>query len=419
MEKLIINGGKSLHGKVVISGAKNSSLPAISATILADGKYILKNVPDLMDTRTMLRLMDSLGISSEQIKNDVTVLNTENLKLYAADYELVRTMRASILVLGPLLAKRKKAKVSLPGGCAIGERPVDLHIKALSSMGADIKIEHGYIYAECKKLKGSKIYFDTVTVTGTENIIMAATLADGETVIENAAQEPEVVDLVRFLRSMGADIKGEGSKKIIINGVKRLCPSDFSVMSDRIEAGTFLGCVAATGGNIEIENAPVWALNSVLEKYAESGLNIDVVQGVIKASMDKRPRSCDATTQPYPGFPTDMQAQFMSLMSISSGTSVISENIFENRFMHASELKRMGADITIKDRVAIIKGVDKLSGAHVMASDLRASASLVIAALSAQGESHIHRIYHLDRGYEKFDEKLLKLGAEILRVKDI
>lgn len=419
MEKLIINGGKSLHGKVVISGAKNSSLPAISATILADGKYILKNVPDLMDTRTMLRLMDSLGISSEQIKNDVTVLNTENLKLYAADYELVRTMRASILVLGPLLAKRKKAKVSLPGGCAIGERPVDLHIKALSSMGADIKIEHGYIYAECQKLKGSKIYFDTVTVTGTENIIMAATLADGETVIENAAQEPEVVDLVRFLRSMGADIKGEGSKKIIINGVKRLCPSDFSVMSDRIEAGTFLGCVAATGGNIEIENAPVWALNSVLEKYAESGLNIDVVQGVIKASMDKRPRSCDATTQPYPGFPTDMQAQFMSLMSISSGTSVISENIFENRFMHASELKRMGADITIKDRVAIIKGVDKLSGAHVMASDLRASASLVIAALSAQGESHIHRIYHLDRGYEKFDEKLLKLGAEILRVKDI
>lgn len=419
MEKLIINGGKSLHGKVVISGAKNSSLPVISATILADGKYILKNVPDLMDTRTMLRLMDSLGVSSEQIKNDVTVLNTENLELYTADYELVRTMRASILVLGPLLAKRKKAKVSLPGGCAIGERPVDLHIKALSSMGADIKIEHGYIYAECKKLKGSKIYFDTVTVTGTENIIMAATLADGETVIENAAQEPEVVDLVRFLRSMGADIKGEGGKKIIINGVERLCPSDFSVMSDRIEAGTFLGCVAATGGNIEIENAPVWALNSVLEKYAESGLNIDVVQGVIKASMDKRPRSCDVTTQPYPGFPTDMQAQFMSLMSISSGTSVISENIFENRFMHASELKRMGADITIKDRVAIIKGVDKLSGAHVMASDLRASASLVIAALSAQGESHIHRIYHLDRGYEKFDEKLLKLGAEILRVKDI
>ena len=419
MEKLVIKGGKPLHGKVSISGAKNSSLPVISATILADGRYVLKNVPDLMDTRTMLRLMDGLGVSSERIQSDVAILNTENFELYTADYELVRTMRASILVLGPLLSKRKRAKVSLPGGCAIGERPVDLHMKALSSMGADIKIEHGYIHASCERLKGSHIYFDTVTVTGTENVIMAATLAEGRTVIENAAQEPEVVDLVRFLRSMGADIEGEGSKKIVINGVKQLHPADFSVMSDRIEAGTFLGCVAATGGSVEIENAPIWAMTSVLEKYAESGLNIDVEQGIIKASMDKRPRSCDATTQPYPGFPTDMQAQFMSLMAISSGTSVITENIFENRFMHAAELKRMGADITIKDRVAIIKGVKNLSGAHVMASDLRASASLVIAALAARGESQIHRIYHLDRGYERFDKKLSELGAEILRVKDI
>lgn len=419
MEKLVIKGGKTLNGRVKISGAKNSSLPVMSATILADGKYRLQNIPDLMDTRTMLRLLGSLGISSQKIENDVTVINTDDCTLFTADYDLVRTMRASILVLGPLLAKRKKAKVSLPGGCAIGERPVDLHIKALSSMGADIKIEHGYIYAECEKLKGCRVYFDTVTVTGTENVVMAATVAEGETVIENAAQEPEVVDLVRFLRQMGADIRGEGSKKIVVNGVKELKPSDYYVMSDRIEAGTFLGCVASAGGEIQIENAPLWTMDAVIEKYSEAGVRIDISEGILNASMSGKPKSCDVTTQPYPGFPTDMQAQFMSLMSISSGTSVITENIFENRFMHASELKRMGADIAIKDRVAIIKGVDKLTGAHVMASDLRASASLVVAALAAEGESHIHRIYHLDRGYEKFDEKLSFLGADVSRGKDI
>lgn len=418
MEKLVINGGNKLFGEVRISGAKNSALPILSAVLLAEGEYLLKNVPQLRDISTMFKVLDSLGVTAKQIDNDVTVINTENPELFTADYELVRTMRASVLVLGPLLAKRGAAKVSLPGGCAIGERPVDLHIKALAQMGAEIEVEHGYINAQCKKLKGAEIVFDIVTVTGTENIMMAACLADGKTVIKNAAQEPEVVDLARFLKKMGAEIKGEGTKTIEITGVKSLNPANYTVMPDRIEAGTFLAAVAAAGGNITIKDSPVWAMNSVIEKFKEIGLDMDITDNTIVARMEQKPKAVDITTLPYPGFPTDMQAQFMAVMALSEGLSVITENIFENRFMHVAELKRMGADIKLKDRSAIVKGGNKLTGAHVMASDLRASASLVVAALAADGESQVHRIYHLDRGYEKFDEKLKFLGADIKREKE-
>lgn len=418
MEKLVINGGNKLFGEVRISGAKNSALPILSAVLLAEGEYLLRNVPQLRDISTMFKVLDSLGVTAKQIDNDVTVINTENPELFTADYELVRTMRASVLVLGPLLAKRSAAKVSLPGGCAIGERPVDLHIKALAQMGAEIEVEHGYINAQCKKLKGAEIVFDIVTVTGTENIMMAACLADGKTVIKNAAQEPEVVDLARFLKKMGAEIKGEGTKTIEITGVKSLNPANYTVMPDRIEAGTFLAAVAAAGGNITIKDSPVWAMNSVIEKFKEIGLDMDITDNTIVARMEQKPKAVDITTLPYPGFPTDMQAQFMAVMALSEGLSVITENIFENRFMHVAELKRMGADIKLKDRSAIVKGGNKLTGAHVMASDLRASASLVVAALAADGESQVHRIYHLDRGYEKFDEKLKFLGADIKREKE-
>ncbi|MDK2793002.1 MAG: UDP-N-acetylglucosamine 1-carboxyvinyltransferase [Deferribacteres bacterium] len=418
MEKLVINGGNKLFGEVRISGAKNSALPILSAVLLAEGEYLLRNVPQLRDISTMFKVLDSLGVTAKQIDNDVTVINTENPELFTADYELVRTMRASVLVLGPLLAKRGAAKVSLPGGCAIGERPVDLHIKALAQMGAEIEVEHGYINAQCKKLKGAEIVFDIVTVTGTENIMMAACLADGKTVIKNAAQEPEVVDLARFLKKMGAEIKGEGTKTIEITGVKSLNPANYTVMPDRIEAGTFLAAVAAAGGNITIKDSPVWAMNSVIEKFKEIGLDMDITDNTIVARMEQKPKAVDITTLPYPGFPTDMQAQFMAVMALSEGLSVITENIFENRFMHVAELKRMGADIKLKDRSAIVKGGNKLTGAHVMASDLRASASLVVAALAADGESQVHRIYHLDRGYEKFDEKLKFLGADIKREKE-
>jgi len=418
LEKLVINGGNKLFGEVRISGAKNSALPILSAVLLAEGEYLLRNVPQLRDISTMFKVLDSLGVTAKQIDNDVTVINTENPELFTADYELVRTMRASVLVLGPLLAKRGAAKVSLPGGCAIGERPVDLHIKALAQMGAEIEVEHGYINAQCKKLKGAEIVFDIVTVTGTENIMMAACLADGKTVIKNAAQEPEIVDLARFLKKMGAEIKGEGTKTIEITGVKSLNPANYTVMPDRIEAGTFLAAVAAAGGNITIKDSPVWAMNSVIEKFKEIGLDMDITDNTIVARMEQKPKAVDITTLPYPGFPTDMQAQFMAVMALSEGLSVITENIFENRFMHVAELKRMGADIKLKDRSAIVKGGNKLTGAHVMASDLRASASLVVAALAADGESQVHRIYHLDRGYEKFDEKLKFLGADIKREKE-
>ncbi|MEC9491783.1 UDP-N-acetylglucosamine 1-carboxyvinyltransferase [Flexistipes sp.] len=418
MEKLIVKGGNKINGSVKVSGAKNAALPILCATILAEGEYYLSNIPKLRDISTMLGMLDVLGITSRQVQNDVTVLNVENRDFYTAPYELVKLMRAGVLMLGPLLAKRKKARISLPGGCAIGERPVDLHIKALTQMGADVEIKHGYIEAECDGLKGADINFDIVTVTGTENIIMAATLAEGVTVIKNAAREPEVIDLINFLNKMGADIKGAGSSTITVRGVKVLKPCSYSVMTDRIEAGTFLCALAAVGGELTLKNAPVKHMGVMLDKLKEIGLNIDIKEDCIRASANERPSSADVSTQPYPGFPTDMQAQFMACMTVASGISVITENIFENRFMHVAEMKRMGADITLKNRSAVVKGVDKLTGAHVMASDLRASAGLFIAAMLAEGESHIHRVYHLDRGYDGFDRKMAELGISVKRVAD-
>lgn len=419
MDKFVINGGNQLNGTVKISGAKNASLPILTATILTEGEYLIGNVPNLMDVRTMLKLLKGFDISFDFQNNKVKLNNLNNMELYTASYELVKTMRASILVLGPLLARKGRARVSLPGGCAIGERPVDQHIKALTQMGAKIEIEHGYIVAEAKRLRGCEIYFDLVTVTGTENVMMAATLAEGETVLYNAAQEPEVVDLARFLKKMGAQITGEGTNIIRIKGVDQLKAADYTVMSDRIEAGTVVCAVAATGGDVLIEDVPVENLKSVIDKMLEVECKIEIIdEKTLRVVSDGNLGSADVVTQPYPGFPTDMQAQFMAVMSISKGISVITETIFENRFMHVSELKRMGADIRLKDRSAIIKGVKSLSGADIMASDLRASAGLVIAALVAEGTTNIHRIYHLDRGYEDFDKKMNLLGADIKRVKD-
>jgi UDP-N-acetylglucosamine 1-carboxyvinyltransferase len=418
LDKLIIEGGHKLHGSIRVSGAKNAALPILSAVILADGEYKISETPELVDVSTMLKLLSELGISSRRDGNSI-ILNSEyNPDKIEAPYELVKTMRASVLVLGPLTARKGRARVSLPGGCAIGERPVDLHLKALEAMGAEIKVEHGYVEAVCERLKGAEITFDLVTVTGTENIMMAATLADGETVLRNAAQEPEVVDLARFLKKMGADIEGEGTKEIRIKGMKSLTNADYIVMPDRIEAGTFLACVAAAGGSVEVGNVPVQQMRSTLDKLKEAGLDIEKINdSTLRVSRSKPLSATDITTLPYPGFPTDMQAQFMAVMACAEGVSVVTETIFENRFMHVAELKRMGADIMLKDKSAIIKGAKKLSGAPVMASDLRASASLVIAALMAEGETEISRLYHLDRGYEKFVEKLSGIGAKLKRVK--
>ncbi|MCX8084734.1 MAG: UDP-N-acetylglucosamine 1-carboxyvinyltransferase [Calditerrivibrio sp.] len=419
MDKFRVTGGHSLNGRIKISGAKNSSLPILAATILTSGEYVIDNVPHLMDVKTMLKLLKVLGMDYDFSENRVYIKNHDVVDLWTAPYELVKTMRASVLVLGPLVAKKGRAKVSLPGGCAIGERPVDQHIKALVQMGARVDIEHGYIIAEADRLKGTEIYFDLVTVTGTENIMMAATLAEGETILYNAAQEPEVVDLARFLKKMGADITGEGTNVIKIRGVSELSPTDYSVMPDRIEAGTIMCAVAGVGGEVLIEDAPVEAMKATIDKLIETGCQIKIVnKNTLKISSSGVLKSADVVTQPYPGFATDMQAQFMAIMTKAKGLSVITENIFENRFMHVSEMKRMGADIRLKDRSAVIKGVERLTGADIMASDLRASAGLVIAAMMAEGESNIHRIYHLDRGYEDFDKKMNALGAQIVREKD-
>jgi len=419
LDKLVIEGGRELSGTIRISGAKNAALPILSAVILADGEYNISEAPELVDIATMLKLLNEFGISSERTGKSVKINSQYNHEGYIAPYELVKTMRASVLALGPLLARKGRAKVSLPGGCAIGERPVDLHLKALEAMGAKIVVEHGYIYAECPKLKGAIINFDIVTVTGTENIMMAACLADGETVLRNAAQEPEVVDLARFLKKMGARITGEGTSEIRIMGVEKLYSTDYSIMPDRIEAGTFICCVGAAGGSVEITNVPVDVMRTTLDKIAETGLQIDRINSTtIRVTKTKPLVSTDVSTAPYPGFPTDMQAQFMSLMTVGNGFSVVTENIFENRFMHVAELKRMGADIKLKDKSAMIRGVKGLTGAPVMASDLRASASLVIAALMADGKTEISRLYHLDRGYEDFVEKLSGAGASLARVKE-
>jgi len=419
LDKLVIEGGHELNGTIRISGAKNAALPILSAVILADGQFRISEAPELVDISTMLKLLNEFGITSVREGKSVTLNSEFSPEKYIAPYELVKTMRASVLTLGPLLARKKKAKVSLPGGCAIGERPVDLHLKALEAMGAKVNVEHGYIEAECERLKGAEIAFDIVTVTGTENIMMAATLAEGETILRNAAQEPEVVDLARFLKKMGAKIEGEGTKEIRIKGVERLSSADYTVMPDRIEAGTFICCVAGAGGCVELTNVPVDEMRTTLDKLAETGLKIEKINDrTLKVTTGKKIASTDVTTQPYPGFATDMQAQFMVLMCMADGVSVVTETIFENRFMHVAELKRMGADIKLKDKSAIIKGVDKLTGAPVMASDLRASASLVIAGLMADGVTEISRLYHLDRGYEDFVEKLAGVGAVLRREKE-
>ena len=363
-------------------------------------------------------LLDELGLKSKQNKNHVLITNIGGNNI-TASYELVSKMRASILVLAPLLAKRGKAKVSLPGGCAIGERPIEQHIKALRMMGANIDIKHGYIIAECKTLKGAEIFFDVTTVTGTENIIMAAVLAKGKTVINNAAQEPEVIDLCNLLKKMGAHITGEGSRTLEIRGVEELRSTDYNIMNDRIEAGTFLSIIGATRGELTLENAPVNYMKTTIEKLMEAGIAIDIIRGdTIKAKSNGEIKSADITTQPYPGFPTDMQAPFMALMTKANGISVITEGIFENRFMHVAELKRMGADIVLKNQSAIVKGIKGLTGTDVSATDLRAGAGLVVAALLSNGESSIHKVEYIDRGYEDFEKKLKNIGINIYRTKD-
>lgn len=419
MDELVIRGGGPLEGKVRISGAKNAVLPILSATLLADSPSIIKNVPHLNDVTTMMALLGRMGVQltvsdKMEIEIDPTLINE-----YTAAYELVRTMRASILVLGPLLARYGQAEVSLPGGCAIGSRPVNLHIEGLRAMGADISIEGGYVRAKCGRLQGTKLVLETVTVTGTENLLMAATLAKGETVLENAAREPEVVDLANYLIAMGAQIEGAGTDTIRIQGVDRLIGTTYSVVPDRIETGTFLVGAAISGGRILVQDTVPDTLDAVLLKLQEAGCHINTGPDWIELITNgNRPKAVDIRTAPYPAFPTDMQAQFTVLNAVAEGSSAVTETVFENRFMHISELERMGADMRIEGNTVFIKGVKKLTGAPVMATDLRASASLILAALVAEGETRVRRIYHIDRGYERIEEKLHQLGADIRRVTD-
>ncbi len=418
MDKIIIEGGNRLFGEVEISGAKNAVLPIMAATILLDSPVVIKNVPELRDVNTFIKLLDILGAKTSFDNNELYI-DPSSINNVVAPYELVRTMRASILVLGPLAAKFGEAKVSLPGGCAIGARPVNFHISAMRKFGASVEIEEGYINLKAEGLKGCSYYFDTPSVTGTENVLMAAVFADGETVLENAAVEPEVEDLANFLVSCGADIKGAGSDRIVVTGVRALKKLDeYSVIPDRIEAGTFMVAAAVTNGNILLKNCIVKHLESVTNKLRDTGVEVKEESNGVRIIGSDVVKAVDIKTSPYPGFPTDMQAQLMSLMCFSSGLSVISETIFENRFMHANELMRMGADITIQGNTAIVRGKEILKGAELMASDLRASASLILAGLRAAGTTVVHRIYHLDRGYEKFDKKLESLNAIIYREKE-
>lgn len=417
MDKLVIKGGKKLSGEVSVSGSKNASLPIFCATILAPGVHEISNVPFLRDINTTIKVLESLGAVIEGNGNIVRI-DATNVNNVEATYELVKTMRASVLVLGPLLARHGRARVSLPGGCAIGARPIDQHLKGLKALGAEIKLEHGYVEARAKKLKGARINFDMPTVGGTEHLMMTATLAKGETILENAAREPEITDLANMLNRMGAKIEGAGTDTIRITGVKSLSPVNYRVMPDRIEAGTFMCAAAITGGDIRIHNMQLEHLDALVFKLQDAGVEIINKDGVVRVKGSKKVKSVNIKTRPYPGFPTDMQAQFMALMAVAEGASVIAENIFENRFMHVSELLRFGADITVDGRSATVKGVKKLSGAPVMATDLRASASLILAGLAAEGETEVTRIYHLDRGYESIEKKLAGLGADIVRVKE-
>lgn len=415
MDKLRITGGAQLRGEVTISGAKNSALPILCAGLLTADALSLSNVPHLNDTATMLRLLGRMGVRAERAADGMVTLQADRVDNLEAPYDLVKTMRASILVLGPLVARFGEARVSLPGGCTIGQRPVDQHIKGLAALGADISIEHGFVVARAKRLKGASVRTDMVTVTGTENLLMAAVLAEGQTVLENAAREPEVVDLAELLIKMGARIHGHGTDRIVIDGVDSLHGAEHRVISDRIEAGTFLCAVGAAGGDIVLKNTDAGILGATLDKLTEAGLTIETGPDWIRGAMSARPKAVGFRTHEYPGFATDMQAQLMTLNTVADGTSVIVENIFENRYMHVQELRRMGADIDIDGHTAIVRGINRLSGATVMATDLRASASLVIAGLAADGETVVDRIYHLDRGYDRMEVKLRALGANIQR----
>ncbi|EAR61073.1 UDP-N-acetylglucosamine 1-carboxyvinyltransferase [Neptuniibacter caesariensis] len=418
MDKLIITGGEQLNGEVRISGAKNSALPILAATLLASEPVTVCNLPHLHDITTMLELLRRMGVELVIDEKLNVEIDARTITKLVAPYELVKTMRASILVLGPMVAHFGEAEVSLPGGCAIGSRPVDLHIQGLRAMGADVTVEGGYIRAKTDgRLKGARVFFDTVTVTGTENILMAATLAEGQTIIENAAREPEVVDLAECLIAMGADISGHGTDTIVVNGVEKLHGCRFPVVADRIETGTYLAAVAATRGKVKIKNTSPLILDAVLQKLEEAGAHITTGDDWIELDMKgQRPKAVNITTAPYPAFPTDMQAQFSAMNAVSDGVSILKETIFENRFMHMQEMIRMGAKINIDGNTAVVEGVDRLQAAPVMATDLRASASLVIAALVADGDTVIDRIYHIDRGYECIEEKLQLLGARIKRV---
>lgn len=417
MDKLLINGGGALNGEIRISGAKNAALPIIVSTLLADEPVTIGNIPHLHDITTTMELLGRMGVSITMNEMMSVEVDASTISQLVAPYELVKTMRASILVLGPLLTHFGSAEVSLPGGCAIGSRPVNLHIHGLEAMGADISVENGYIKARAERLKGAKLVMDMVTVTGTENLMMAATLADGTTIIENAAREPEVTDLANCLNSMGAQIEGAGTDTITIHGVERLHGTHYNVLPDRIETGTFLVAAAVTGGKVKLKDTDPTILDSVLAKLQEAGATIETGKDWISLDMHgKRPKAVEISTAPYPAFPTDMQAQFSILNAIAEGHAAITETVFENRFMHILELQRMGADITLKGNTAFCNGVEKLTGAPVMATDLRASASLVLAGLVAEGQTVVERIYHIDRGYECIEEKLQQLGARIRRV---
>ncbi|MFB3116144.1 MAG: UDP-N-acetylglucosamine 1-carboxyvinyltransferase [Gammaproteobacteria bacterium] len=417
MDKLIIKGGIPLEGEISISGAKNAALPILAATLLADDPVNISNVPHLHDVTTTIGLLARMGSELTIDERMNLEVDSTNIKEFSAPYELVKTMRSSILVLGPLLAKYGKADVSLPGGCAIGSRPVNIHLQGLQSMGANIRVEGGYIRATAKRLKGVHLTMDIVTVTGTENLMMAATLAEGKTVLENAAREPEVSDLANCLISMGAKIKGAGTDRIEIEGVETLSGTDYKIMPDRIETGTYLVAAAMTGGKIKLKDTKPEILDAVLAKLTEAGVSIDTDENSITLDMKgQRPRAVDIHTVPFPGFPTDMQAQFTAMNCIATGSGAITESVFENRFMHVQELQRMGANLKLEGNTAISTGVDGLTGAPVMATDLRASASLVLAGLVAKGDTVVDRIYHIDRGYETIEEKLTQLGAHIRRV---
>ncbi len=417
MARILISGGEPINGELIVSGAKNAVLPILAAGLLADGPMDIGNVPHLHDVTTTMELLGQMGVDLAVDDRMRIHLDPRPAQRYYAPYDLVKTMRASILVLGPLLARFGRAEVSLPGGCAIGSRPVDQHIRGLAALGADIVVENGYILAKAKRLRGARIVMDLVTVTGTENIMMAAALAKGTTIIENAAQEPEVVDLANCLNAMGAKVGGAGSNTLVIEGVERLSGCRYDVLPDRIEAGTFLVAAAMTGGRILAKRARPDTLDAVLSKLEEAGAHVNTTPDTIEVDMrGRRPKAVNLTTAPYPAFPTDMQAQFVAMNAVAEGVGIVTETVFENRFMHVQELQRLGADIRVEGKSAIIRGVDHLSAAPVMATDLRASASLVLAGLVARGDTEVDRIYHIDRGYENIEEKLGSLGAKIRRL---